>query len=498
MTEPAFLLEARDVSKRFASVVALRSASLQVRAGEVHGLMGTNGAGKSTLVKIITGVFPASAGQILVKGAPRTFHSPAEARAAGIVSVYQDPGLVPDLTVTENMRLAGVSDAEVRKWLGELGVPGLDFGELIRDLSYPLLRLIDLSRALASDPAVLLLDEITASLPADLSEQIYAMVRRWRDRGAAVIFISHRMAEVSALCDRATVLRDGATVGVSERAQGHEERVVALMLGEAVAAATSPGPPPSPRNWHGLKPSLEVRALRRAPLLNDVSFKLYPGEVLGVAALEGQGQQELFDCIAGARRTDAGAIFAKGRELTLHHPADAIREGIVLVPANRMLALLQQRSIRENIALPTFGSLAKWGVIGMRDERKRVQRAIDRLQIDTRAASELRRLSGGNQQKVVIARWLASGFDTLLCFDPTRGIDIGTKRQIYALVRELAASGASVLFFTSELPEIALTCDRAIVLFSGRIVAEMPVEQADEASLLRAAHGLAPQLEAIA
>jgi ribose transport system ATP-binding protein len=498
MTEPAFLLEARDVAKRFASVVALRSASLQICAGEVHGLMGTNGAGKSTLVKIITGVFPASAGQILVKGALRTFHSPAEARAAGIVSVYQDPGLVPDLTVTQNIRLAGVSGAEVRKWLGELGVPGLDFGELIRDLPYPLLRLIDLSRALASDPAVLLLDEITASLPADLSEQIYAMVRRWRDRGAAVIFISHRMAEVSALCDRATVLRDGITVGVSERAQGHEERVVALMLGEAVAAATSTGPSLSQRNRHGLKPSLEVCALKRAPLLNDVSFKLYPGEVLGVAALEGQGQQELFDCIAGARRTDAGAIFAKGRELRLHHPADAIREGIVLVPANRMLALLQQRSIRENIALPAFGSLAKWGVIGMRDERKRVQRAIDRLQIDTRAASELRRLSGGNQQKVVIARWLASGFDTLLCFDPTRGIDIGTKRQIYALVRELAASGAAVLFFTSELPEIALTCDRAIVLFSGRIVAEMPVEQADEASLLRAAHGLAPQLEAIA
>jgi ribose transport system ATP-binding protein len=501
MTESSSILAAAGISKRFDSVVALRMASLEVRSGEVHGLMGTNGAGKSTLVKIITGVFPASSGQISVKGRPQSFRSPAAARDAGIVSVYQDPALVPDLTVSQNMRLAGVSSDAVRKWLGELGVARLDFRELIRDLPYPLLRLIDFARALASEPAVLLLDEITASLPADLSERIYAMVRRWRDRGNAVIFISHRMAEISALCDRTTVLRDGVTVGVTERARGHEERIVELMLGEAAAAVSAAGPSSAQRNWtapQGAEPALEVRDLRRGPLLNDVSLKLYPGEVLGVAALEGQGQDELFECIAGVRRYEGGAIFAHGKKLALRHAADAIAAGVVLVPANRMLALLQQRSIRENIALPSFGDLTKWGVIGERGERKRVQSAIDRLRIDIRAASELRRLSGGNQQKVVIARWLAAGFDILLCFDPTRGIDIGTKRQIYTLVRELAASGASVLLFTSELPEIALTCDRTIVLFGGRVVAEMPVEQADEASLLRAAHGLAPRLETAA
>ena len=238
MTEPSVILAATDVSKRFDSVVALRAASLEVRSGEVHGLMGTNGAGKSTLVKIITGVFPASSGQISVKGRRQSFRSPAEAREAGIVSVYQDPALVPDLTVSQNMRLAGVSNEAVGKWLGELGVARLDFRDLIRDLPYPLLRLIDLARALASEPAVLLLDEITASLPADLSERIYAMVRRWRERGTAVIFISHRMAEISALCDRTTVLRDGVTVGVTESARGHEERIVELMLGEAAAAAS--------------------------------------------------------------------------------------------------------------------------------------------------------------------------------------------------------------------------------------------------------------------
>jgi ribose transport system ATP-binding protein len=402
------------------------------------------------------------------------------------------------LTVAQNMRLAGASVDAVRKWLAELGLVRLDFSLLVRDLPYPTLRLIDLARALASEPAVLLLDEITASLPADLSERIYAMVRRWRERGNAVIFISHRMAEVADLCDRATVLRDGVTVGVTERAHGSEERIVALMLGAetARAVASASSTPAIRRAPRDAQPALEVRGLRRSPLLNDVSFKLYPGEVLGVAALEGQGQEELFDCIAGSRRYDEGAIFAHGKESRFRHPADAISAGIVLVPANRLLALLQQRSIRENIALPAFGGLGSWGPIKMRAERARVDSAIARLQIDTRAASELRRLSGGNQQKVVIARWLASGFNTLLCFDPTRGIDIGTKRQIYALVRELAAAGSAVLLFTSELPEIALTCDRAIVLFGGRVVAEMPVAEADEATLLRAAHGLASQVRA--
>src|SRR6202047_2986446 len=239
MSEATFLLEACDVAKRFDSVVALKAASLRVRPGEVHGLMGANGAGKSTLVKIITGIFPADGGQIFVKGVVRSFRSPAEARRAGIVSVYQDPALVPDLTVSQNMQLAGAPVEAVRKWLAELGVARLDFSLFVRDLPDPTLRLIDLARALAWEPAVLLLDEITASLPADLSEQIYGMVKHWRDRGNAVIFISHRMAEVSALCDRATVLRDGVTAGVTERAHGSEERLVALMLGAETARAVA-------------------------------------------------------------------------------------------------------------------------------------------------------------------------------------------------------------------------------------------------------------------
>ena len=485
------LLEARDLAKRFGSVVALRSATLRISRGEIHALMGANGAGKSTLVKILTGVHPADSGTITVDGRARTLRSPAEARRAGIVSVYQDPALVPDLTVSQNMRLADVAFASVRSHLKNLGIADLNFGELVRDIPYPVLRLIDLARALASDPMVLMLDEITAALPADLSEQVFAVVRRWRERGNSVIFISHRIAEVTALCDRATVLRDGLTVGVADPARGSEDRIVSLMLGVDLKA--SPAEAAQRRTERRVVDEaapLEVRDLCSGHMLKNVSFSLRAGEILGVAALEGQGQQELFDCIAGVRRHDGGEIAAHGRKLNLRHPADAIAAGLVLVPANRLQALLPQRSIRENVALPLVRDPSNWGLIRAARERPRVAAAVKRLQIDARAGSELRRLSGGNQQKVVIARWIAAGFQTLLCFDPTRGIDIGTKHQIYRLLREMAEAGSSVLLFTSELPEIPLVCDRAIVLFGGEIVAEIPASEADEEALLRAAHGI--------
>ena len=409
MNDSAPLLEVRDLAKRFGSVVALRSATLTLSRGEIHALMGANGAGKSTLVKILTGVYPADSGTITVDGAVRTFRSPAEARRAGIVSVYQDPALVPDLTVSQNMRLADVAFASVRNHLNDLGIADLKFGELVRDIPYPVLRLIDLARALASDPIVLMLDEITAALPADLSEHVFAVVRRWRERGNSVIFISHRIAEVAALCDRATVLRDGVSVGVTDTARGSEDRIVSLMLGvEAVKASPAEAAPGRMDRGAAEEPAaLEVRDLCYGHMLKNVSFSLRAGEILGVAALEGQGQQELFDCIAGVCRHDGGEIVAHGRKLKLNHPGDAIAAGLVLVPANRLQALLPQRSIRENVALPLVRNPSNWGLIRGHSERQRVAAAVKRLQIDARAGSELRRLSGGNQQKVVIARWIA-------------------------------------------------------------------------------------------
>jgi ribose transport system ATP-binding protein len=491
MNDSTLLLEVRDVAKRFGAVIALKSATLHLVRGEIHALMGANGAGKSTLVKILTGVHPADAGTITINGATRVFRSPSEARRAGIVSVYQDPALVPDLTISQNMRLADVPLAKVRSYFNDLGIEDLDPNALVRDLPYPVLRLIDLARALASNPVLLILDEITAALPANLAERVFTVMRSWRERGNSVIFISHRMAEVGAICDRATVLRDGVTVGVIDTAPGSGERIVSLMLGvDPTKVSPSESVQRQNRSGDDDLAALEVRDLCYGHRLKNVSFSLQAGEILGVAALEGQGQQELFDCIAGVTRNDGGEIAAHGQRLKLNHPGDAIAAGLVLVPANRLQALLPQRSIRENVALPLVRNPSNWGLIEARTERERVSNAVKRLQIDTRAESQLRRLSGGNQQKVVIARWIATGFQTLLCFDPTRGIDIGTKHQIYRLLREMADAGSSVLLFTSELPEIALVCDRTIILFGGEIVAEMPASEADEETLLRAAHGL--------
>jgi len=493
------LLDATGVAKRYGAVAALRSASLQVRSGEVHALLGANGAGKSTLVKILTGAVRPDAGTILVAGEARDIHSPAAARRSGLVSVYQEPALIPDLDIGDNLRLTGTPSDAVRHWVAELGLGRLDLHTMARDLPLASQRVLDLARALAADPQVLLLDEMTAALPADLTEKVLDVVGRQRSTGRSVIFISHRFIEINALCDRATVLRDGETVGVVDVAPGAEQQIVKLMLGTAgaeraaeAAAATDAGRRVQAVRQSEGPPRLQVRGLRAGTRLEDVSFELHAGEVLGLVALEGQGQDELFGVLSGSRRADGGELRVDGRAVRFGHPADAIREGLVFVPANRVEALLMQRSVPENIALPFSARVRDWGPIRRGMESRQVAGAIERLQIDTRAQSEVRRLSGGNQQKVTIARWVAQGIRTLLCFDPTRGIDIRTKREIYALMRELAAGGAAVLLYTSELEEVRLACDRAVIIFNGRVVEEMDAAVADEPELLRAAYGLPP------
>jgi ribose transport system ATP-binding protein len=340
-----------------------------------------------------------------------------------------------------------------------------------------------------------MLDELTAALPANLTERVLEVIGRQKGTERSVIFISHRLIEIGAVCDRATVLREGSTVGVVDVTAGSEDRIVALMLGDIVRGD---GTARVTTRAHAARPvdaipRLKVRSLTVGSKLTDVSFDLHPGEVLGVVALEGQGQDELFDVLSGSERPNGGDLLVDGARVTFRHPADAIRAGLVYVPADRAEALLMQRSVRENIALPLITRLGSWGPIDVRGERRKVDAAIATLQIDTRAAGEVRRLSGGNQQKVTIARWVAGGVRTMLCFDPTRGIDIGTKQQIYQLLRDLAGAGAAVLLYTSELKEIQLACDRAIVIFGGRIVAEIAVDDADEATLLRAAYDLRPE-----
>jgi ribose transport system ATP-binding protein len=484
------LLEASGVAKTYGAVVALRSASLSVRPGEVHALMGANGAGKSTLVKILSGAVRADAGTIAVRGRPVATHSPAEARRGGIVPVYQEPSLIPDLDIRANLRLTRTPVEPFRHWLEELGIPDLDLSDVVRGVPLAIQRVIDLARALAIEPDVLMLDEMTAALPANLTERVLEVVGRQRGGERCVVFISHRMIEIGAVCDRATVLREGATVGVVDVTPGSEDRIVELMLGQIAEDIPATADLEPAARAADVTPRLAARSLASGTKLNDVSFDLYPGEVLGVVALDDQGQDELFDVLAGMTRPSGGTLAVDGKPAGFRHPADAIRAGVVYVAADRAEALLMQRSVRENIALPFTTAVRNWGLIRTGEERRKVLGAIDTLQIDTRAQGEVRRLSGGNQQKVTIARWVASGVKTMVCFDPTRGIDIRTKRQIYALLRDLAEAGAAILLYTSELKEIQLVCDRAIVIFGGRVVHEISRADADEPALLRAAYNL--------
>lgn len=485
---PVPVLFADGIAKSFGPVSALKSASLTVAPGEVHALLGANGAGKSTFVKILTGIIGADAGVITVDGTVVRSVSTRTSAAKGIAPVFQDPALVADLTVRQNMKLTGANPNAVAARLNEMDIEGLDLDEMVRDIPLPFLRMIDLARALSHSPRLLVLDEITAALPPDLSERVFDVMRRQAEANGSVLFISHRLEEVVTYCDMCTVFRDGRNVEQFVPREGGESRIVQAMLGDVANLVRDEARRPR-TELVVTAPRLEASMLAYGRQLSDVSLRVHPGEVLGIAALEGQGQEILFDLLAGERRPDSGEILVDAKPLAARHPADAIRKGVVLVPADRVLALLPQRSIQENIALPLHARPADWGAIRMTRERGQVRDAIERLSIDTRAASRAGRLSGGNQQKLGIARWLASGFHTLLLFDPTRGIDIGTKHQIYDLVRSLADDGAAIVMFTSELREIELVCDRVTVLYDGKVVAELPPDVGEEA-LLSAAHGL--------
>jgi ribose transport system ATP-binding protein len=487
---PAPLLQTTAVAKAFGPVVALRGVDLTVAPGEVHALLGANGAGKSTLVKILTGVLRNDTGTVAVNGEEVSLPTPTHARDKGLAPVYQDPAMIRDLTVEQNLKLTRVDVAKVRHELAEMDLDGLDLDEQVRDIPLPFLRMLDLARALAFDPQLLVLDEITAALPPDLSERVFAIMTRWKARNRSVLFISHRLAEVREHCDMCTILRDGRDVASFHPGQeGGESQIVAAMLGEASAGVRDVARERAAKASTERTSRLVVRDLLIDRQATGVSFEVAAGEVLGMAALEGQGQDRLFDILSGSDRAAGGEILVDGKPLHARHPFEAIRRGVVLVPSDRLMALLPQRPIRENIAAPLYNRVLRWGPINSGRERRQVQEAVTRLSIDTRAAAQARRLSGGNQQKLTIGRWLAAGFRTLLLFDPTRGIDVGTKHQIYDLIRELADSGAAILMFTSELREIALVCDRAAVLHNGAIVAEMP-PTASENDLLTAAHGL--------
>lgn len=480
------LLKISNLAKSYGSVVALRNANFSISPGEIHALLGANGAGKSTLVKILTGVIGGDQGLIELNGRKVAFSSPDHARKNGIAPVFQDPALIPDISIQRNLYL---TSTDKDRFLSEISAMGLsvDLNQLASDIELPILRMIDLARALAHDPELLILDEITAALPIDMAEKVISIMGAHKARGKSVIFISHRLAEIEEICDRATVLRDGTNVDTFDATQGSEARIVAAMLGDKNVLTTHHA---KQKNSNATADFMKVESLSGGKHLKDVSFTIKRGEVLGIAALEGQGQDLLFEILAGASKPTSGKLFVNGEEVTFHHPSDAISYGISYVPGDRKTALMPQRSIRENLALTRFREMRRWGKIDFGEEELKVDGAVQSLEIDTRAKSQVKRLSGGNQQKVTIGRWVTTGFELLLCFDPTRGIDVGTKVQIYDLIRTFSHQGKSVLLFTSELREIQLSCDRAIVLYEGKVQADLPFEKCDELSLLSAVHGI--------
>ena len=329
------------------------------------------------------------------------------------------------------------------------------------------------------------LDEITAALPANLADTVIRIMNQEKKKGNSVIFISHRLSEIGEICDRVTVLRDGVDVDSFDTSAGDEDRIVAAMLGSQISITKS-------RNRSSKSKDeflLQVSGINDGDKLKDIAFNISKGEVLGVVALEGQGQDSLFEILAGERECRFGEISFNNSKLKFSHPNDAIKFGISYVPGDRKTALLPQRSIHENLALTQFRKLRNWSLINQSNENALVGKAISNLDIDTRARSQVKRLSGGNQQKVTIGRWITTGFELLLCFDPTRGIDVGTKNQIYQLLSGLASEGKSILLFTSELREIELVCDRVIVLYNGEVYAEFDAFDCSEEKLLNAAHG---------
>ncbi len=488
-------LEVRNVSKRFDATAALTDVSLELRAGEIHALVGENGAGKSTLVKILAGVHVPDSGTILLDGVEVQIPDPVTARLLGIAVVHQEPRLFPDLSVAENVflahpptrRLGAISWAEMRQMAAalfeELGVH-LDVGATVRGLSMADQQLIEIAKALSVDARVLILDEPTSALSAHEVERLFAIVRRARDRGVAVLFVSHRLEEVFELCDRATVFRDGRHIITASVGDLTTADLVRHMVGRAVTLFPKAEAPIG-------EVLLEVRHLSRPGAFQDVSFKVHAGEIVGMAGLVGAGRTEIARVLFGIDQASGGEMLLDGRPLHLSSPSAALRAGIAYVPEDRHRdGLILDFSITDNVTLPILPRLFPHLLVHPATERTLARGFVDRLRVRATSVDQLvQALSGGNQQKVVIAKWLATHPKVLILDEPTRGVDIGAKVEVHRIVSELAASGLGIVLISSDLPEVLAMSDRILVLHEGRITAEIPRAEASEERVMFAATG---------
>ena len=484
------------IRKAFPGVVALDGVDFDVRRGEVHVLLGENGAGKSTLMRVLSGATAKDAGEIRVDGRTVEIEGPRHAQALGIGTIYQELTLIPQLSAAENIFLgkepvlaAGVIDRtrlrrDAAALLAARGVE-VDPGEKAGELGIAQQQMVEVAKALSSEPRLLVMDEPTSALTERETGQLFAAIARLTAKGVAVVYISHRLDEVARIGHRVSVLRDGRHVATHRVGDVSVAELIRLMANRELKEHF-----PKRRVPRGPE-VLRVEGLRRGRLLRDVSFSLHRGEVLGVAGLLGAGRTEMARAIQGADRREAGRITIKGDVVDVRSPADAFRRGVGLLPEDRKTqGLVLGLSVRGNVALPSARRLSRLGVVDSAGERSLVRRWVDELRIKTAGLEqEVGRLSGGNQQKVVLAKWLAAGVDVLLMDEPTRGIDVGAKVEIYELMNRLTAEGAGIVMITSELPELLGMSDRILVMHQGRVRAELRSEEATQERVLRAALG---------
>lgn len=492
----ANLLYIEQVSKRFPGVQALDDVSFDVTPGEVHALVGENGAGKSTLMKILAGVYQPDAGQLLWDGTRVEFSRPSHAQEAGISIIYQEFNLLPDLSVAENILLKrepcnrfGLIDwrklnEEARDLLQEVEAD-ISPHTLVYSLTIAQQQIVEIVKALVANARLIIMDEPTAALNPTEVRRLFTLIERLKAAGKAVIFISHRLEEVLQISDRVTVLKDGKLVRTQPADGLHREEIVRQMVGRSLQDIF----PPRRTRLHD-KPLVEVRGLS-TDRLRDIEFNLYPGEILGLAGLEGQGQREVARSLFGLEDVTGGEVRIDGKSLKLRDPRRAIRAGIAFISDDRKGEGLALRlGVRENVVLPSLGDLTRLWLTNPHRERRVVKDLVKQFGVKTPSIEQpVRFLSGGNQQKAVLSKWMIRETRLIIFVEPTRGIDIGAKVEIYQLMHDLAEKGAGVLVVSSELLELLGMSTRVIVLKEGAITAELPGEQATEENLMTAATG---------
>ncbi len=496
MSTPTPLVEFNGISKSFSGTHALRDVDFACQKGSVHAILGENGAGKSTLIKILSGVLAPSAGTLHLKGHPVTFNSPSEAAAAGIVCIFQELSLIPNLSVAANISLAnpprrfglvdeGKQNRIAEELLARISCEDVDPRALVRDLSLSRRQMIEIAKALGKNPELLILDEATSALTSRDVQTVYDLIETLKDDGVASLFISHRMHEVEQLCDTLSVFRNGEHIETFGKGQKSDGDIVRLMIGRDVGAYYPPKPE-KPRT----PPHLELKNVAWENAIKGVNLSVGKGEIVGLGGLDGQGQKELLLALFGVFRGVEGDIRIGGEASRPGSPAAAKGEGsrIALVPEDRKTeGLMLPMSIADNLLAASFAKVSRGPFIDSKLEQQTVSDGMTKLQIKAAHTDDaVSSLSGGNQQKVVIAKWLMTDPDIILLNDPTRGIDVGTKQEIYKLMRDLADSGKAILFYSTDYAELIGCCDRVAVMYDGAVVSELEGAAINEEAIVAA------------